>query len=83
MHVPEHPSPTLHNGVCASCKQPPGHPADREALALGYEWTTRDPLPGLEPAFYICAACVHEQAHATLAAAEAAGYVRAPLGCCA
>ncbi len=76
MLVPERPSPTLHGGVCgvSTCKQPPGHPADLAARERGYVWETRDPLPGLEPAFYICAACVEEQALQVRRENVAAGY---------
>ncbi len=85
MLIPERPLPTFTDGVCAvsDCGLPPGHPADLAALALGYAWDTRDPLPGLEPAFVVCAACVHAQAHEMRADAEAAGYTRAELACCA
>ncbi len=82
--VPERPSPTLADGVCgvSDCDHTPGDPEVLAAQTLGYGWETRDPLPGLEPAFFICPACVHAQAHETHAAAEAAGYTRADLACC-
>ncbi len=82
MLVPERPSPTLAGGRCACCKREPLHDADIAAQALGYAWEQRDPLPGLEPAFYICAACVHKQAHELRTGDDGAEYARKPLTCC-
>jgi hypothetical protein len=82
MLVPERPLPTFTGGVCGYCRRPPLHDADIAAQALGYAWETRNPLPGLEPAFFVCAACAHAQAHETHAEAAAAGYSRPPLTCC-
>jgi hypothetical protein len=85
MLAPDRPSPTLAAGVCgvSDCLLPPGHPADLEAKALGYEWEVRDPMPDLIAPFYICAACAHRQAHQAHDEAIVAGYSRPPLTCCA
>ncbi len=84
MLVPDRPSPTLIDGVCgvSDCRLPPGHDADIIARAMGYEWEVRNPLPGLEASFYICAACAHRQAHQCHADAAIAGYIHEPLPCC-
>ncbi len=79
MLVPERPSPTLTDGVCgvSDCDHTPSVLAVLAAQALGYAWETRDPLPGLEPAFFICPACVQEQAVAALRENVEAGYAQA------
>ena len=62
MLIPERPSPTLTNGVCASCHREPDHPDILAALVAGQEWVVVDlGHLGLAP-FYRCPVCEHELA---------------------
>ncbi len=75
MHVPVRPPRTPQGEHCVRCDLTPGHDADLAAWAAGYAWTVREPLPGLEPPFWICASCAQAEAEASRAANIEAGYV--------
>jgi hypothetical protein len=60
MLVPPRPSPTLDDGVCASCKRSPDDLAIMAALAQGQEWVVVDLGHLGVPPFLRCPVCEQE-----------------------
>ncbi len=61
MLVPHRPPQTDHPERCVRCGNFSTIDSDLNDLLEGKRWSLRDPLPGLEPPFWICPDCVEAE----------------------